>query len=202
MNFEIYFMNFHKFSFWSAKSLNDIFKGDSPLLESDEGEGGGEAGDAGRDDGDGGDQQGWEGAGGQQQEGEGGDEEKGEEEVEDLGLSGLGQSIHHKLLQSVLIPFVQLVLGLHLLIVHLPLFLIVFLGVASLLLKDHIKHNLNSLVVAEAKIISWNPENDDVANLNRYRISKNRYECERAKEEKITCHSGEFLSTEVCNRPI
>ena len=174
-------MNFHKFSFWSAKSLNDIFKGDSPLLESDEGEGGGEAGDAGRDDGDGGDQQGWEGAGGQQQEGEGGDEEKGEEEVEDLGLSGLGQSIHHELLQSVLIPLVQLVLGLHLLIVHLPLFLIVFLDVASLLLKDHIKHNLNSLVVAEAKIISWNPENDDVANLNRYRISKNRYECKRRK---------------------
>merc|ERR550532_2593020 len=99
----------------------------------------------------------WEGAGGQQQEGEGGDEEKGEEEVEDLGLSGLGQSIHHKLLQSVLIPLVQLVLGLHLLIVHLPLFLIVFLDVASLLLKDHIKHNLNSFVVAEAKIISWNP---------------------------------------------
>ena len=178
-------MNFHKFSFWSAKSLNDIFKGDSPLLESDEGEGGGEAGDAGRDDGDGGDQQGWEGAGGQQQEGEGGDEEKGEEEVEDLRLSCLGKSIHHKLLQSVLILLAQLVLGIHLLIVHLPLFLIVFLGVVSLLsfLKVHIKHNLHSFVVAEAKIISWNPE-DDVANSNRYyEILKNKYEILKNKYE-------------------
>ena len=44
-----------KLSFWSAKSLNDIFKGDGPLLESDESEGGGEARGAGRDDNDGGD---------------------------------------------------------------------------------------------------------------------------------------------------
>ena len=109
-------MNFHKsvwhkFSFWSAKSLDDILEGDGPLLEGDESQGGREAGGAAGDDDDGGDQPGWEGAGGEQEGEEGRDEEKGEEEVEDLRLSCLGQGIHHKLLQSVLIPLVQLVLG-------------------------------------------------------------------------------------------
>ena len=123
-----------KLSFWSAKSLNDIFKGDGPLLESDESEGGGEAGGAGRDDNDGGDQPGWEGAGGEQEEEEDrGEKEKGKEKVEDLRLPGLGKSSCHKFLQSISILLAQLVhLLTLLLIVNLPLFLVLHLCLHSL----------------------------------------------------------------------
>ena len=91
---------------------------------------------------------------------EGGDEEKGEEKVEDLRLPCLEQSGRHKFLQSISIPLVQLVLDIHLLTILLTLLTILVVTFVLLLIEDDIKHDLHSLVVAEAKIISRNPEND------------------------------------------
>ena len=88
--------------------------------------------------------------------------------MEDLRLPRLEQSGRHKFLQSISIPLVQLVLGIHLLTTLLTL-LTILVVTFLLLIEVDIKHDLHSLVVTEAKIMSWNPENEVADSFCKFR---------------------------------